>query len=166
MADTQADTGLRIALKDMHPALDGEYPLDPETFTTRDVHDINRLAQVLPVDFEEQFEKRNVALMLALAVIALRHAGVPVGKAAEDVLWDAGVGQIKLIGEEDDAAAVPLEPTPTSSVPGSVVELPASSGTSGSGSSDGSDHPVSVPSPIGLVPSDTSVTSESETLAS
>lgn len=140
----------RIKIEGVNPLIDGEYPLDPADFSNRDVHDVNRIAGVLPVDFEEQFAKRNVALMVAFAVIALRRAGKPHSGEAEEALWDAKTGRITLIGEGADALP-PEEETPN----GSGVEQSKSTVSSGNSSSDGrEDLPVPDPSSTGQSVSD------------
>jgi hypothetical protein len=112
------------------------------TFTNRDLHTIKQVAGVRAGDLNDALEHKDLDLVVALAVNALRRAGKPIDM---DVLWDSEAGKITL--EADEADAVP-PPQPSSEPSASVSEQPASSGTYGNGTGDS--HQVSDPSVTGL----------------
>lgn len=123
------------------PPYDGEYELDMN-FTNRDLHTIKQVAGVRAGDLNDALEHKDLDLVVALAVNALRRAGKPVDM---DVLWDSEAGKIMLVADEADA--VP-PPQPISEPNRSVSEPAGSSGTSGNGTGDA--LLVSDPSSIGL----------------
>lgn len=125
-----AESVIRIA--GVHPALDGDYPIDLGGFTNRDFHDIKRIAGVRSQELSEAFDKGDTDMFVAFAVIALRHAGKPV---SEDVLWDASAGALELIfGDEEEAEALP----PTSAPPIEIRSAPdGGSGPSGDSETSG-----------------------------
>lgn len=111
------------------PPYDGEYELDMN-FTNRDLHTIKQVAGVRAGDLNDALEHKDLDLVVALAVNALRRAGKPVDM---DVLWDSEAGKIMLVADEVDA--VP-PPQPKSEPGGSVSEPTVSSGRSGNGTGD------------------------------
>lgn len=153
-----------ITIEGIHPTIDGEYPISIGGFTNRDFRDIKRISGVRPQELGEAFEKRDMELFVAFAVIALRHAGKSV---IEDMLWDAPVGKIKLSdgdeAEVDDLPPVSAPPSEAPSESGGVEKPSDTSANSGVSSSNGSGHPESDPSRIGLLDSGTGATSPSLT---
>jgi|SRR5215831_5332690 len=85
------------------PGLDGEYELSTN-FTNRDFRTIKQMAGLRPMELEEAFQKRDIDLIVALAAIALRRAGKLFD---ENQLWDAELGSIRLIGDEEEKDASP-----------------------------------------------------------
>jgi hypothetical protein len=112
------------------PPYDGEYELDMN-FTNRDLHTIKQVAGVRAGDLNDALEHKDLDLVVALAVNALRRAGKPIDM---DVLWDSEAGRILLVADED---AVP-PPQPSDESSGSVSEPTGSSGTSGPVTGDAS----------------------------
>jgi hypothetical protein len=123
------------------PPYDGEYEIDMN-FTNRDLHTIKQVAGVRAGDLNDALEHRDLDLVVALAVNALRRVGKPVDM---DTLWDAQAGLITLVA--DVADAVP-PPQPSVEPSESASGAPNSSGTPGSGT--GTAPLVSVPSSTGL----------------
>lgn len=160
-----ADSAIRI--EGLHPAIDGDYPINPGGFTNRDYHDIKRIAKVRSQEIQEAFEQGDMDLFVAFAVIALRHAGKNV---AEDALWDAPIGKITFLAGDEEAvedrppALAPSNGTPSAPVGGERQSDPSE--PSGSPSRNGVDAPESDPSPIGTPLSDTGATSPFVTSAS
>lgn len=117
-----------IRIKDV-PPYNGDHEVG-EPFTAREVHIFKRIGGILPGDFEDAARRGDVDLVIALAVIALRRKGEQVN---EDALWDSELGRIELVGEDDEADAVP-PPTPLSLRSSGVQS--DSSGIPGSGDGD------------------------------
>lgn len=87
-----------ITLKDFHPEIDGEYPLNWE-FQKRHWRIIKRMADVTPPELIRELKRANIDLAVALAAVALEQAGKPY---LEDILWkDEGVIDIKETGGTD-----------------------------------------------------------------
>lgn len=107
------------------PPYDGVYEIDMN-MTNRDLHTIKQVAGVRAGDLNDALEHRDLDLVVALAVNALRRAGKPIDM---DTLWDSEAGKILLVGDEADAV-----PPPQPSV--SASEPTSSSGTSGSVTGD------------------------------
>lgn len=149
-----ADSVMRIT--DVHPSIDGDYPIGLTDFTNRDFHDIKRIANIRSQELSEAFEKGDTDLFVAFAVIALRHAGKTV---PEDALWDSAVGKITLIaGAEDEVDDLPptsAPPSETQNVPGGGSTPSEANGISGSGSRNGSDPREDDQSLTGHLHSDT-----------
>jgi hypothetical protein len=132
------------------PPYDGEYPLDMN-MTNREFHTIKQIAGVRAGDLDDAVAHKDLDLVVALAVNALRRAGHVVDI---DRLWDSEAGKIMLAADEgEDDAAPPPQPSsqPTPSGDGPVD----SSGTSSSGTGG---HPASDPNPTGTAGSDTTAT--------
>jgi hypothetical protein len=122
------------------PPYDGDYEIDMN-MTNRDLHTIKQVAGVRAGDLNDALEHRDLDLVVALAVNALRRAGKPIDM---DVLWDSEAGRILLVGDEADA----VPPPPASGEPSAKQSEPTgSSGTSGNGTGDS--HQVSAPNSIG-----------------
>jgi hypothetical protein len=149
-----------IRIEGVHATVDGEYPITITEFTNRDFHDIKRIAGVRAQELGEAFEKGDTDLVVAFAVIALRHAGKRVD---EDSLWDAPAGKIQLIaGDEEEVDDLPPVSAPPSEVPNALGgdRRPSdTSDSSGLSSSNGSDYQGNGQSPTGLPASAIGVTS-------
>ena len=74
----------------------GEYDLDASYFTNKELHTIKKLAGVRAGEIQAAFAAGDNDLIVALAAIALERNGKAVH---EQVLWDAKVGCIMLVGE-------------------------------------------------------------------
>jgi hypothetical protein len=150
------------------PGLDGDYPIDFNALTNRNLHQIKKIAGVRAGEIVEAFQAGDNDLVVVLAVIAVQNSGKfpQLSEAAiAEMLWDAPAGSsitIDLSDEEDDASPPAILPNEPNSPSGSSG-APA---TSGSSSSEPGDLPVSPPSLTGLPGSGTGATSDPETLAS
>ena len=113
------------------PGLDGDYPFEFR-FTNRDFRTIKRLAGVRSNEVMEAFRAGDNDLVVAFCVIALERSGKPFH---EDQIWDADVGAVDFVLDDEEAKTSP--PAPVSS---SVSE--DSQPTSGEPS-----RPTSEPSP-------------------
>lgn len=115
------------------PPLDGEYPLDMDHLTNRDMHTIKQVAGVAGLDLQAAFEKGDLDIYVALSAIALRRAGKTFHV---DQLWDAELGQITVDFTQDEVADVdpPVLTPPASSSDGGAK--PSSSGPSSNGLSE------------------------------
>lgn len=93
------------------PPYDGDHPIDVSYFTNRELHTIKEIAGVRAGQIEQAFADGDTDLVVALAIIALARAGHV--RVDRDRLWDAEVGKIDLVLEEDDvsppASALPSE---------------------------------------------------------
>ena len=136
------------------PPYDGEYPLDLDRFNHRELHTFKRLAGIRANELEDAFKAGDSDIIVCLAIIALHRANV--ADVDEDLIWDAEVGKIDFIGE--DEASPPAETPPASS--GSGDEKKRSSGES---LSNGGGHLLSVPSPTGSPASQIGLASAPET---
>jgi hypothetical protein len=121
------------------PPYDGEYELDMN-FTNRDLHTIKQISGVRAGDLNDALEHKDLDLVVALAVNALRRAGKPIDM---DVLWDSEAGKILLVADDD--ADPP--PQPNGQPNGKPNEPPGSSGNTGPVTGDAS--PESDPSSTG-----------------
>jgi hypothetical protein len=155
-----------VKIEGVYPAIDGEYPLSINQFTNRDLSDIKRIAKVRVKELQEAFEQGDTDLIVAFAVIALRHAGKTV---IEDLLWDAPMGKITLVTtdeeEVDDLPPALAPPSEAPSVPAGGAEPNGQSNSSGANSSNGSGHQENDPSPTGAPDSGIGATSPLETWA-
>lgn len=158
--------GSQIRISDVHPQIDGEYPIDLGNLTNRDFHDIKRIASVRSQELTEAFAKGDTDLFVAFAVIALRHAGKP---SVDDALWDAEMGKIVFVAGDEEA----VEQLPPASAPPSEMQNEHGGGneqnekkpSSGQDSNGATDIPGSGQSSTGTPPSDTGAMSPSLTLA-
>jgi hypothetical protein len=135
----------KLKVKDIHPALDGEYELDP-TFTNWELHAIKQLSGITAGELQAAFAAGDNDLVVAVTMVALMRAGKISGRtpwASEQVesLWNASLGKITAeFGEGDESP-------PETSAPDE--ESSASNGTSGVSSDPAGANLVSVPSPTG-----------------
>lgn len=137
------------------PPYDGDHPIDLERFTNRELHLIKEMSGVRANELTESFQAGDNDLIVAFCAIALQRAGLTVDR---DRLWDAEVGKIDLV-VEDDAGPPARQPE---SGDGDTAK-PASSGKSSR--TDGG-HLASVPSPTGTPGSGTGSGSVPATSAS
>ena len=132
------------------PPFTGKHPLDISYFTNRELHTIKRLAGIRAGELEEAFEAGDTDLILAFAVIALERNGIQVGKQAEEELWNAPLGKMQLVIEEDepaeDDAGPPAIPNSSGETLSGGDENKPSSGVVSNG--DGA-SPENDPSPTG-----------------
>jgi hypothetical protein len=131
------------------PPWDGDYPLDLDWFTNRELHLIKQIADVRAGELSDEFARGNNDLIVAVTVIAARRNGkdIPV-----DDIWDAPVGKITLEMDEaaEDEAVPPAKPTSNENGDSGVVSvLPDRSGSSSNESSDGPQE--TTPTAIGLL---------------
>lgn len=112
------------------PGLDGEYEMDM-TFTHRDFHTIKQVAGVRANEVMDALEGGDLDIIVAMAEIALRRAGVP---HSVDQLWDSEAGGITL-DVVDLEEVVPDNPPQPEDEPRSDDAKP-SSGTSTNGVTD------------------------------
>ncbi len=130
------------------PPLDGDYDLDIETFTNRELHIIKQEAGVRAGEIADAFGAGDNDLLVAITLIVLRRAGKGEVAQLRDLVWDAPAGSVTLdLTEEEQAEedAVPpaVEPVETN-------EAETSNGPSGSDSESGSAIPANDRSPIGI----------------
>jgi len=95
-------------------SLNGESPLELDSFTNRDLNIIKREAGVRAGEMQEAVRRGDNDLFVALAMIALRRAGRE--PLTSDALWDLDVGKIIIDVTEDDegeAAAEAALPPPS-----------------------------------------------------
>jgi len=118
------------------PPWDGDYPIDIEQFTNRDLHMIKEVSGVRAGELGDEFARGNNDLIVAVALIAAKRNGRDI---PPDDLWDAPVGKIALIVDGDADADPPV------SVPASASDAPAgdfgSPPTSGGDSASTGDSP-------------------------
>jgi len=79
------------------PPWDGEYPINIDALTNRDLHLIKRVSGVRAGELGEEFDRGNNDLIVAITLIAAQRNGVAI---PEDDLWDASIGKITLVGDE------------------------------------------------------------------
>lgn len=125
------------------PPYDGAYDVDMN-FTNRDWHTIKQIAGVTAGEFQDAVLRKDLDLVIAIAVNTLRRTGRPVDL---DALWDSEAGRIILEDVETEEDAVP-PPQPSGHSNGKPLEQTTSSGASGNGTGDY--HPVSSPSATGI----------------
>jgi hypothetical protein len=138
------------------PPYDGEYELDlGGEFTNRELHTLKTIAGVRAGELEEAADMGDNDLVVAFAVIALQRSG-RFPKVNVDAIWDAPVGKVTYIEDEEAEPESPpgQEPLAQSSGGG---ERPDSSGKSSQ--TDG-DPPANVRSLTGTPPSDDSAPSD------
>lgn len=113
------------------PAFNGEYPIDLEAFTMRELQIIKRMSGVRAGELSEAFAAGDSDLILAIAVIAVRRNGRQ-WEAFEKLAWDVDLAKITFVGDEESEVADEADPlTPTPNVePVNSDGPPASSGTS------------------------------------
>lgn len=134
------------------PPFDGNHPLDITYFTNRELHTIKRLSGIRAGELEDGFGSGDTDLLLALAIIALQRDGFTITKEMEDYLWDAPIGKMTLVAEDDEPAEDEGDVGPPSVTPSAASEPPALDATetnSGAASTNGGDPPASDQSPTG-----------------
>jgi hypothetical protein len=99
---------LYVKLNNVHPLLDGEYPLDGTTFTNRELRTIKQMSGVRALELSEAFTAGDNDLFVAFAAIALARAGKPY---SEDALWEADGGKITFEEKQDADASPPDDAT-------------------------------------------------------
>lgn len=132
---------------------DGDHPIDLETFTNRELHLIKEMSGVRANELDEAFRAGDNDLIVAFCAIALKRAGFQV---ANDTLWDAPIGAIQFVVEDD--ASPPDEKNSEEE-----TERP---GASGEPSGADGESPAKDPSPSGDRSSDTGSDSVPATSAS
>lgn len=126
------------------PPFDGDYPCDLTYFTNKELHTIKTLSGVRAGEMEEALAAEDNDLIVAFCVIALERAGKTMTRDATDVIWNAPIGKITFVAEEDE------ESPPGEAPPSETSESGAGkNGSSGHGSSNGGDLPESDRSPTG-----------------
>lgn len=140
------------------PPYDGDHEIDFDTrgFTNRELHTIKRLSGVRANELAASFAAGDNDLNVAMVVIALERNGHRVGPQGEQLLWDASVDAISIVtGDEEEAEAEddvgPPSPRPIAHEPPASEDEP--SGSSGTASNGGGDHPASAQSRTGTLPS-------------
>ena len=103
------------------PGVDGEYDFDM-TFTHRDFHTIKQVAGVRANEVQDALEGGDLDIVVAMAEIALRRAGVA---HSVDDLWDAEAGAITLDVADVEETDVDIPPSPEDE-PRSDDEKPSS----------------------------------------
>ncbi len=114
------------------PPYDGDYPIELERITNRELSTIKRLSGVRGAELSDAFAAGDNDLFVALTIIALQRAGKIV---AEDAIWDAESGSITFsLGpvEEEVPESGPPSPPPTD--PGANVTGGDMNGSSGADS--------------------------------
>lgn len=142
--------------------LDGEYEVDAEKFTNRDLHTIKQIAGVRAGELEEAWASIDNDLLVAFTVVALRKQGFTVDNDVLEAIWDADLGSLTFVaGDEEETDAGP--PSQTPSGPGVDASDSANPTRSGADSRNGGDPQVKHPSPTGSPSSDTTAASRLET---
>lgn len=171
MAEERKD---KLIVKGLGRNLDGEYECTfihllmaggAESLTGHEAHFVKEKSGVRGGELMEAGVAGDIDLFFALAAVLLRRNGKRVEvETLKDRPWGEQVDfEIEAADEEEPKgdAVPPAEPLPLSS---EDTETPSRSG--GGSSSPTSGHLASVPSPTGLPDSETSATSDPETLAS
>ena len=84
---------MKIHIAGAHP-YNGSHPLDFSSLTNQDHRIIKKTAGISPMQYLEAMSNGDIELQVALALIALRHAGHwPIN---EQAIWDAPQGSITL----------------------------------------------------------------------
>ncbi len=117
----------KAVIKDVHPDLDGEYPLEWE-FKKREWRTIKKIADVTPLELVRELKRGNMELNIALVAVALEQARKPY---IEEMLW-ADEGTLQLVEEKDADASPPEQPQSG----GRPSELNKPSGATTSGTSE------------------------------
>lgn len=118
-------TGVRIS---GIPGLDGDYELDLATLKNKDFRRIKQMSGVRALEMEDALGHGDNDVIVAFAAIGLERAG---RRFLEDQLWDAPLGSITFIGDEEEAEAEAKDPTqsdqPSSEPPSDETTGPSSS---------------------------------------
>ena len=140
----------KLIIAEVHPALDGEYELDPSGFTNFELHAIKRATGLTAGDLASAYERLDNDIIVGLGLIVLMREGKIVSKTPWntqeiEALWKAPVGSIYLQPEEDDASPQEMG----ASEPDSPSAENETNGSSGESSEPLSVLPESVPSLTG-----------------
>lgn len=137
---------MKIVIESDNPRINGEYELDTEHLTNRELHLIKKHAGVRAGELAEAFEAGDNDLAIVFGYIAMQRQGlldIPI-----DALWDLEIGKLTVdfTDEEEETDALPPQHAPGSSE--------SESGSNGSSfTSSPSDSEVSLvivqPSPTG-----------------
>jgi hypothetical protein len=126
MADKFVVTGI--------PAFDGEYPINVQSFTMRELQIIKRMSGVRAGELPDAFNAGDSDVILAICVIAVRRNGRD-WESFEKIAWDVDFDAITFIADEepdDDTGtagdAVPLIPRTPSGDAGNSDAEPEPSG--------------------------------------
>ncbi len=93
------------------PPYDGDYPIELERITNRELSTIKRLSGVRGAELSDAFAAGDNDLFVALTIIALQRSGKIV---VEDAIWDAESGSITFnlgpVEEEVPETGPPSQP--------------------------------------------------------
>lgn len=118
----------------------GEYPLEADYFTNRELHLIKVESGVRAGELAEAFDAGDNDLMVALAAIAIwRKRGQ---KPNMDALWDAPAGKFTFLFDGEDAAEDDDDSLPPSIA---LEETDTGNGSRTDGGETSSDSPDSPP---------------------
>jgi hypothetical protein len=110
------------------PAFNGEYPVDIETFTMRELQIIKRMSGVRAGELSEAFNGGDASVILALAVIAVRRNGKD-WEQFERVAWECSFDAFEFVADEEVADEPdPLTNKNENGVDGNSSEQPELSG--------------------------------------
>ena len=147
------------------PPLDGDYDLDVSKFNGHELHVIKQVSGVRANELREAGAAGDYDLMIALAMIAARRAGVA---ATAEQLLEADVGKITIDYTEQEAEERPPASQPPSGNANSAGDSENGSGgttTSGLTSNTIGDQPPNRLSRTGLPGSAAPADSAPKTLA-
>lgn len=116
-------------------SVDGVYPLDM-TFTHRDFRTIKQVANVRANEVQDALEQGDMDVIVAMAAIALRRAGM---KFDVEALWDTEAGNIELF--DDDPEEIPPTERPSDPSSSDSDERTGSEKTPSTGSTSISTEP-------------------------
>jgi hypothetical protein len=125
------------------PPYDGEYQFDMSRMTNRELHTIKRLSGVTAANIGQALEDGDNDVIVALMIIGVQRSG-KFARVDENSVWEADVGRI-LAMDDDEVDAVP---------PPSETSTPST--RSGESSPNGSEIQETNPNPTGLHSLDTS----------
>lgn len=104
------------------PPYDGEYPLDIDGLTNRELHSIKETCGVRAGEIRDALRAGDVGLFVAVTALILKRAGFL--DVNLDVLWDAPEECFKVVETEEDRAAEDAERPPVSPTPGGSESEP------------------------------------------
>ena len=137
---------MKIVIDSNNPRINGEYELDTEHLTNRELHLIKKHAGVRAGELAEAFEAGDNDLAIVFGYIAMQRHGlldIPI-----DALWDLEIG--KLTVDFSDEEAKESDALPPLQEPGSNASEAGSNG-----SSSPSSPSTSAPSLASVPPSPT-----------
>src|SRR6266498_3746141 len=129
---------LYVKISGVHPALDGDYPLDGNSFTNRELRTIKQMSGVRAGELMGAFKAGDNDLLVAFATIALQRAKKLFD---EEALWEADGGAITFEERAEGDESPPDQSTSEKSGDESVP--------SGEGSSNGGEPSPATSSPSG-----------------